>query len=216
MRRTLIVALALVLLVAVPAVEAQVIQYFFVPVQVVGNYRGPSYLKWRMNPTGLDVPWSCKDYGTVNNVMVCAVDADTTDLAWLSAQANVYTWPTALDENLPQQERSAVTAYLEAAFVPANWISPSDTRRESLRTITGMFLYMQRLTVLGGNPLDWGITLNTQYDNLTVEQQGWLEQAALDLGYAWDVAPNDTIRNILKEMGDAWGERIIYFGFTTL
>jgi hypothetical protein len=142
---------------------------------------------------------------------------EAADLTWLAAQADVYAWPTVLDENLPQAERSAVTAYLEAAFVPANWISPSDTRRTALRTVTGMFLFMQRLTALSGNsPLDWGITLNTQFRNLTTEQQTWLEEAAVSLGYAWDVVSNDTIRLILKAMADAWGDQPIYFGFTTL
>jgi hypothetical protein len=217
MKRWLFVlVLASALLVPVRG-EAQVIQYFFLPVDVVGNYRGPSYLKWRFNPDGLDVPWSCKDYGSVNNIMVCAVNAEAADLTWLAAQADVYAWPTVLDENLPQAERSAVTAYLEAAFVPANWISPSDTRRTALRTVTGMFLFMQRLTALSGNsPLDWGITLNTQFRNLTTEQQTWLEEAAVSLGYAWDVVSNDTIRLILKAMADAWGDQPIYFGFTTL
>jgi len=217
-RLAVIGALVLVLSAIVPvsAQEASVIQYFFVPVQVVGNYRGPSYLKWRFNPDGLDVPWSCKDYGSINSVMVCAVNAEPADLAFLSAQEGVYTWPTALDENLPQAERSAVTAYLEAQFVPANWISPSDTRRTALRTITGMYLFMQRLTTVGGNPLEWGITLNTQFRDLTVEQQMALEDAAITLGYVWDVAANDTIRNILKAMADQWGDAPIYFGFTTL
>jgi len=215
--RRLLLGALVVLALALPAtVEAQVIQYFMIPTQQIGNYRGPSYLKWRFNPEGLDVLWSCKDYGSIN-IMVCAVDADQADLDTLAAQPDVYAWPTALDENLPQAERSAVTDYLEAVFVPANWISPSDTRRSALRTITGMFLYMQRLTALSGeSPLDWGITLNTQYRNLTLEQQAWLEQAALDLGYTWDVADNDTIRNVLKAMADAWGEQDIMFGFTTL
>lgn len=217
MKRTKWLILTALLLLVPLTVEAQVIQYFMIPVQVVSYMRGPSYLKWRGNPTGLDVPWSCKDYGTVNNVMICAVDAETADLTWLSAQDGVYAWPTALDENLPQQERSAITAYLEAQFVPANWVSPSDTRRTALRTVTSMYIYMQRLTTIAGNPLDWGITLNTQFRNLTPAHQVALETAASSLGYTWEVVPNDTIRNILKTMADAWGDAEIHFGsFTTL
>jgi len=220
MKRAAWAVLALVLLWAgliwPVEVDALTVQYFFVPMLVVGNHRGPSYLRWRENPDGLAVQWSCKDYGSINSVMVCAVNAEQTDLDWLAAQDGVYAWPVNLDVNLPQAERDAVTAYLEAQFVPANWILPSDTRREALRTITGMYLYMQRLTALAGNPLDWGITLNTQYRNLTTEQQDALEEAAVSLGYAWDVAPTDTIRAILKAMADAWGEQPIYFGFTTL
>ena len=134
MKRVLTAIVLMLLTLVSVAVEAQMaIQYFMIPVQVEGRYRGPSYLKWRFNPEGLDVPWSCKDYGIVNNVMVCAVNAEQTDLDWLAAQDGVYAWPTALDENLPQAERSALTTYLEAQFVPANWISPSDTRRTALR-----------------------------------------------------------------------------------
>jgi len=214
-----VIALALV----IPArVEAQqVIEYFFIPVQVVeingAIYRGPSYLRWRMNPGGLDVPWSCKDYGSINNVMVCAVNAEQADLTWLAAQAGVYTWPVNLDVNLPQAERSAVTAYLEAQFIPATWILPSHTRRAALRRITGIFLYMQRLTaIINSDPTTWDVTLNTQFQNLTAEQQPAMVQAATSLGYTWDIAPTDLLRNILTDMADAWGVQPIYFGFTTL
>jgi len=209
-----LVALALVVPVRV---EAQVIQYMFIPVQVVGNARGPSYLAWRYNPGGLDVPWSCKDYGSINNIMICAVDADQTDLDWLAAQPGVLAVPTALDENLPQAERSAMTAYLEAQFVPATWILPSHTRREVLRRITGTYLYMQRLTaIINSDPTEWGVTLNTQFQNLTTEQQAAMEEAAVTLGYTWDVAGTDLLRAVLGEMANAWGARPIYFGFTTL
>ena len=223
MKRAVGVLLALLAVLAVPVEAQEMIQYFMIPVVVVGGYRrGPAHIRWTYpggvaNPGGVTVAFSCKDYGAINNAMVCAVNADAADLTWLSAQDGVYTWPTALDARLSQGERSALTSYLEAQFVPANWILPSDTRREALRTITGMYLYMQRLTTtIAGNPLEWGITLNTQYRNMTPAHQVALETAAISLGYTWNVAATDTIRNILKAMSDAWGDQPIHFGFTTL
>jgi hypothetical protein len=218
LRGFLIAIIVVSLLSSIPiAVEAAVIQFYFIPVLEVGNSRGPDYLFGSVNPTGLQVQWSCKDYGSLSSALICAVNAEQVDHDFLAAQAGVYQWPANLDENLPQAERSAVTSYLEAQFVPANWISPSDTRRTALRTVTGMYLFMQRLTALSGeSPLTWGITLNTQYRNLSSQQQTWLQDAATTLGYPWNVAANDTIRIILKEMADEWGVQPIHFGFVTL
>jgi hypothetical protein len=197
--------------------------FYLIPVMVVAggggrDYRGPSYLKWRMNPEGLAVQWSCKDYGSINNVMVCAVNAEQADHDTLAAQDGVFTFPADLETAPSPAELSALEAALEAAYIPADWLSPSMTWRENLRTVTGMFMFMQRVTtVAGDNPLDWGVTLNTAFRDLPAGKQEALLIAFDTLGYDSSVVKtNWTLRVVLKNAADQWGERPIYFGFVDL
>lgn len=218
--RFILVLVLLAILLPASIVEAQDmhIQYYLVPVQQIGLYRGPSYLKWRWNPGGLDVQKSCKDYGSINQ-MICAVNAEIVAHTWLAAQASVYQFPIDIEVNPSPAELSELETALEAVYIPADWLSPSETWRGALRTVTGMFLYMQRVTAItGDNPLtDWGVTLNTQFRNLDQDKQDALIQATNDLGYDSSVIrDNWTLRIILKNMADGWGDRPIYFGFTTL
>lgn len=196
--------------------------FYILPVMVVvvsgSTYRGPSYLAWRMNPTGLAVQWSCKDYGSID-MMVCAVNAEAAQHATLAAQSNVYQFPENLDAVMTQAERSALSAYLESHAVPGDWIAAQDTFRVALRTVTGMFLYMQRLTAMTGNvsPLDWGYTLNTQWKNISAAHQTAISEAATSLGYSVSfIGGNTQVRAILKNFADQWGSKSIYFGFVTL
>lgn len=218
------VLLVLVLLaMAMPfagVVEAQttVIQYYLLPVDVQQEmYRGPMYLMWRWNPDGLDVPWGCKDYGLID-IMICAVDADATDHAWLASQTDVYQFPVDLDANPSPAELSTLEAAMESAYIAADWLNPAETWRQALRTVTGMFLFMQRLTAITGNtPLDWGVTLNTQFRNLDQVYQDAITQAFNDLDYdASVIRTNWTLRILLKNAADQWGEKPIYFGISIL
>lgn len=224
----LLTLLALLVSACAPAVvqaqEATVIQYHLIPVDVYihpdsgATYRGPMYLKWRWNPSGLDVQWSCKDYGVID-IMMCAVNAEPVDQAYLDAQTDTYTFPEVIDSVNPSPaELSALETYLEASYIPANWLSPSEDWRTAMRTITGMFLFMQRLTTItGSSPLDWGVTLNTRFNQLDQAYQDALIEAYDTLGYDSSVVrDNWTLRVILKNTAEQWGTKPILFGFTTL
>lgn len=197
--------------------------YYLLPVMVIWigeqDYRGPAYLEWRMNPDGMVVTdWTCIDYGSINR-MVCAVDASPEQHAQLATHADVYQFPANVDTSMPQAEMTGLTTFLEGTYLPAQWLAGNLTYRQVLRTITGMYLFMQRLTTLSGNvsPLDWGISLNTQYRNLSTQQQAWIAEAFASLGYdASFIRSNTTVRQILKAASDQWGAKPILFGFATL
>ena len=198
------------------------IRFYLLPVQVVmvgdQKYRGPAYLKWRMNPTGLDVPWSLKDYGTIDLGSV-AVDGTAENHAYLAAQANVYQFPANLDVTMTSAQRSTLSAYLEARAVPGTWIAARDTFRTALRTVTAMFLFMQRLTHTAGgtSPLDWGVALNTQWRNLSAQQREWISSAFVSLEYSTaSIGNTSTMRAIIKDASEQFGSREILFGFVTL
>lgn len=197
------------------------ILFYLLPIEVIGNMRGPMYLRWQDGPNapGLVVThWSMRDYGSIN-MGVVAVDGDSTQHTTLAAQANVYQFPENLDAVMTSGQRGVLSAYLETHDVPGDWIANGDTFRVALRTVTGMFLYMQRLTGMTGNvsPLDWGYTLNTQWRNISAAHRTAIIDAAMSLGYAVDFIANNTqVRRILKVFADAWGTQPIYFRFVTL
>lgn len=197
------------------------IRFYILPVDVVtiaGQImRGPKYLEWFQNPSGLDVRWSAKDYGAID-MMMCAVDAELADHTYLAGQTDVYAFPDNLDTSPSPAELSALEDYLELAYIPAQWLSPSDTWREILRIITAMFLFMQRLTgITGSDPLVWGVSLNTQFRNIEQQYQDAIYEAFVTLGYDDSaIKSNWTMRVMLKNTADEWGERPIHFGFVTL
>ena len=194
------------------------ILFYIIPAVLneIGNSRGPKYLKWRQHD-GLDVQWSAKDYGSID-IMIVAVNAEQVAHDFLLAQTDVYQFPENIEVNVPLASVNTLQSYLEVNGIPGDWTSPSQTWRITLRTITSMFLYMQRLRgVSGQNPLEWGYTLNTQWRNVTAIHKAGIVDAATSLGYDTGFMKNNTlIRAIIKTFADAWGAQPIYFGFVTL
>jgi hypothetical protein len=198
------------------------IRYYVLPIErsTDGNGRGPKYFEWRRDPDppGLTSPWSMIDYGLIDQAVLVS-DITDPDRTSLVAQADVYEFPLDLDANMTQQQQSTLTTFLETKVIPAQWLSGTQTFRSVLRTITGVFLYIQRISgILGVDPMTIsGVTLNTQYRNLPADFSAALSQAASDLDYDFSgVRNNTTLRNILKSMADQWGARPIYMGMATL
>lgn len=270
MKRLFAVLFSLFLVIAPVLAQEAVVRFYIVPIEQVGIYRGPEYLPWRFDQSPVTelagVRWSMKDYGLVNQAVVAA-EVDATQHAFLEAQADVWAWAENLDTSLGAADRNALGDFLEAVAIPADWLSPQDTNRTALRTVTGMFLFMQRLTAITGqSPIDQGLALNTQFRNLprvteietttvlavsgdnneilsisradtvpvgtpvvddgsdinlTIDQgfswQDAIRQAADDLEYdrTW-LTDNMTLRQVLQNMADEWGDRPILFGFATL
>jgi hypothetical protein len=198
------------------AQEGGVVRFYFLPVDnSVENYRGPEYLKWRWNPTGLDVVWSCKDFGEIDNIMVCAADVTTIQHTFLSTQTDVFTFPVDLDTNPSPQQLSDMESYLENALIPANWLSPGDSWRDALRTVTGMGMWMQRYSgITGGVTLqEQGVGYNTQFRNLDAQIQSDIREAFTSLGMDDSfITGTMTVRNIAKNAADQWGETPVIFG----
>jgi len=118
---------------------------------------------------------------------------------------------------MTQQQQNALGSFLEGVAVPGNWLTGSQTFRSVLRTISGMFLFMQRVsTLFGGNPLTSGISLNTQWRNVPANLQAAIETAAAEWGYTGSIAANTTMRNLLKQFADLWGAKPIYMGLAEL
>lgn len=126
--------------------------------------------------------------------------------------------PRDLDEFATQAEINALVNYLDNAnaFVPMGWASTADTRRAILRGVCIMFQFSSSLSMVAGflpaNQL--GFTLNTQWGDLTPQQQGWFHDAAGRIGLpSQEVSDQTTVRQILRFIADSWGEREILLGY---
>lgn len=201
------------------------IRFYILPIERVGGGRGPAYFNFRGHIEAGHIQldnaagegWCMKDYGSID-MAVFALNAAEVKHTDLSSRLNVYSFPENLDPTMTQAQRSALNTYLEAHAIPGDWLKNGDTFRSTLRIITAMFLYLQRVLAILGYPTDplAGLTLNTRYGQLTTAYQQALSQAASELGYAWGVVANDQIRKIWKMMAYQWANAPIYFGFVTL
>lgn len=190
------------------------IRFYLLPIQrTADNHRGPMYLKWRFNETGIDCRWSLIDYGSID---MCVVATDITQAQHnsLILESNVYAFPENLDVTMSLSERQSLNNYLESHTIPGDWLSPGDTFRTALRTVTCMMRYVMRVLGILGYPTNpfSGLTLNTQYQNIPNPMHDAMQEAAVGQGYAWDVSPNDQIRKIFKYMSDQWATTSTYFG----
>lgn len=193
------------------------IRYYVLPIQQIGNARGPKYFKWRDNPTGIVCPWSMKDYGSINQAVVCA-DIAAQDHTSLAANADVLSVPVNIDQTLNTNAVTAAVTFLEAYNIPAGWVTTGLTYRTVLRTVTAFFLFMQRVTVILGRaielPPNW---LNLQEQNIPADIRNALAQTASEFEFDYSaVTGTTTMRQILKHMADAWGSTSILFGLATL
>lgn len=190
------------------------VRFYIIPIQrTADNHRGPMYFKWRFNEAGIDCIWSMIDYGSIDMAVICA-DISQVDHDYLVLQPNVYSFPLDLDIIMNVSDRNALNTFLEAHAIPGDWLSPSDTFRSALRTVTCMMRYMMRvLAIIGYPPNPYsGITLNTQYKNVPNPLHDAMQQASTEQNYAWNVSPNDQIRKIFKYMSDQWASTSTIFG----
>jgi hypothetical protein len=195
------------------------IHYYILPIEVGSGTRGPKYFSWRLDPDppGITCPWSMKDYGSINQAVICA-DISAADHTAISAHADVLSIPTNLDTTLTTSTRNAARTFCATYNIPGGWINTSMTYRAVLRTITAFFLYFQRVTGILGH----GITLPSGWLDLQFQQvssgiQTAMVQAATDMGFSTaNLQPTTTMRAILKYMADAWGSTPIMFGIATI
>lgn len=193
------------------------IRFYVLPISRIGSSRGPKYFKWRHNPTGIDCRWNIIDYGLIDQCIVCA-DVTPTQHTALAANADVLAIPANLNSKLTATAVNTAETYLEGIGMPAQWVSTTYTYREVLRIVAGCFLYMQRVTAILGRGITLtGGVLGLQMQNIAADIRLAMQQAADEQGFDYSaVTATTTVRQVLKAMADAWGDRPIHMGIATL
>lgn len=196
------------------------IRYYVLPIeQTVANQRGPKYFHWKFDPDppGIECSWSMKDYGSINQAVLCA-DISSTDHTSLSSHSDVLVVPINIDSALTVSARNIARNFLENYNIPAGWVNTGMTYRTVLRTITNFFMFFQRLNGILERDLDlpagW-LELEVQQIPAGIRQA--MMQYADENGIDYSVVtPTTTMRNIMKYMADSWGDTPILFGIAIL
>lgn len=194
------------------------IRYLLMPLAVVNSRRGPKYLKWRENPSGLDVPWSLFDFGLLAQCIV-ACDVTPAQFTALDANADAFGLPANIDNNVTAAALPTVQDALETIRIPADWVQAGVTSyRALIRVICGMAQFAQRH--------------HGMHDQYIIPDQINLDQTWGDLPDAWrtnlratadsfqydysQVAAGTKIRVILKSLASQWGNTPFLFGVSTV
>lgn len=189
------------------------IRFYILPIIVFNGMRGPKYFQFGPKggdkSPGINCWWSMKDYGLIDQCVICA-DISDADHTAVADNPDVMAIPVNLDNNLTAGAVTTATNYLESVNIPADWVSVLDTYRSVLRSVVGLFMFMQRVTAIRGVPIDWvSINLQTRWRDIPTNWQNAMIQAATELGFSTDGVTNTVrLRAILKAMADRWTEPI--------
>ncbi len=187
---------------------------YVLPIERAGNQRGPKYFPWRHDPDppGINCLWAMMDYGFIDYGLLLAFSILPADEAFLAAQADVYAWPSNLSVAI--NDRARIDIFFETISVPTDWLTPANTYLQFLRQMAGLFQFNQRYGTLSGGQsiLGGGVTLDTQWNSLTSQQQAWFNQTIASFGYTYTVSGNPKLRTLAKQAGDLWGAQPFYIG----
>jgi len=150
------------------------------------------------------VAWAAMDFGLEPTMLVCT-DLSSSQHNQLANQSDVTAIPADLDSQIGSGALSTVIIKLEAMNLLADWITATHTYRFVLQMVTGAIRVSQRVHGLlhtSGRLFHPGITLDTQYNGLTVAIQNALIVAADQFGIDHSALTNtSTMRAILKTFG---------------
>jgi hypothetical protein len=170
---------------------------YFADGTVTGNWAGTDYEDWYL----------------------LGADLSGAQDAILAGQADVTSLPLNLSATLTAGQVTATQTKLEAANLPAGWITTSYTWVQVVRIVCGIMHLVQRTrgkndnaSILGG-----GITLNSTVGDLAGPVRQRLQDAASEMGIdATDIALGTTLRVVLKNVGTQLQSRPLKFGDVTL
>lgn len=190
------------------------LKFYLIPIDIVGEYSGPKYFKWRFNPTGIDCHWGYMNYGYVPYGLLCATDITQTDHDALILNSDVYSFPDDLDTSIPASHND-IDIFFEDINLPTNWLTPATTYRELLRNVAGMCQFNQRyggISGVGASLFDTA-TLETRVNELSAQEQVWFYAAVESFGINPDlINPNSQLRLLIKQAADIWEEQPFYLG----
>ena len=188
------------------------VRWYLVAMAQVDNRRAPKYVKSRVNPTGLAVPWGAMDYGLMN---VAVMWADVTTAQHNALVANADCKFAATNANLNNAigatAATNVRTILEQLQIPGTWVAGTDTWRQILRGTCGLFQFAQRLHgKFNVKLVPDGYSLDTTFGELPAAGRQFLIDTADELGIdRTGATAGVTLRQIYRAFGDAWGTKPI-------
>jgi len=171
--------------------------------------RGPKYFNWKFG-SGLMNDWNIFDYGFVPYCLLATPDINQVDHDALAANADVYAFPENLDAPVSDP---TIDAFFEGIHIPTDWLTPSTSYRELLRSVSGMFQFNQAYGGASGvrASLFDAVSLGDRINALSTEQRGWFDQALVDLKLP-PVGGNPQIRQLVRQAASLWEGQTFYLG----
>lgn len=209
------VLLLLLTIQAIPAqAEGESMKIYLIPIEQVGNARGPEYFVWRFdaNPLSINCRWNMMDYGFINVGLIVAHDITPADHAALILNSDVYAFPDNLDQ--PINDKAVIDVFFEGINLPTDWTTPSTTYRELLRKTAGLMQFNQRYSGISGGQSIFGngITLESNYNDLSAQQKTWFNSTLVSFGWLGGVQGNPKLRALAKQASDLWGNAPFILG----
>lgn len=174
------------------------IRAYLVPVEAGG--RGPEYFAYRGKPVAPSVStqlFESHGYGAEPSILIIG-DVNDVDDAFLAAQPDVTkfadNWDDQLGANLAAMQNA-----LEALNIPGTLLIATNTYRQVLRGILGIFDIANCMQGKGYNIFAAGITLNTTMGQLPMAPRAALNDCMVF--YQYDVSAitlATTVRQVLR------------------
>lgn len=177
------------------------------PLDVLGNVRGPKYLQWvntvpppdRYNHPGLVVnKWTVMDFGAINWALVL-VDADVATLQALAAEPDVFQIPL----TLTNQQRNRAATFLENRGIPSEILPPvGATELQIVRRLAMVAQFYQAMHGESGEVQDGGRTLDQSPPQRIID--------ALQRRPRYASCRTTSIREMVADALTAWGDEPIH------
>lgn len=194
---------------------------YTVPMITSGSRRCIKYFATACGPASAELIGAIANsthYGASPWALVAA-DLTGAQHTFLSGQSDVRAAPVNLDNAIGAGALSTVVDYLEAADIPAGWVTAGTTWRALVRNLGGLFQFAQRYAAVasaagvGTTLIPPGANLNTEWQDIPQARQDAIIAAAASLGYSGDgITATTTARQILKTLADQWGAKPFQLG----
>lgn len=156
-------------------------------------------------------------FGNQGYFIVSADVSDALDKA-AQGQADVIRIPDNLNATIGTN-LAKVQSQLEAINIPADWITASMTYRTVVRTITQMFLFMNRFAGINGVTvplLTDLLPLDTPFSSLSKLNQDRLYKTGASFSLDTSTWSTSTLRQILKNIADQFAKVPVPIGCATI
>lgn len=180
------------------------------------NARRPKYFAdGTIHPSS----YSALDYG-FEPWMLVEANLGAADDATVVSEPDAFALPFDLTANLTAGQVSNVQTKLDAINVPSGWVNTSLTWAQVVKTVVGVFSFIQRFAAVyarntGTHPSLFGgaVTLDSTFASLPAEVRTAMLSAATSFSIdTSSLSGASTLRTILKTMADSFSNQTFSLG----
>ena len=193
------------------------------PTEEVGGSTKPKYFAGRLTPAVPELAGVVSTAIFYGRAPWCIVGADLSaaQVTFLQAQSDVRVIPANLDSTVTGGQVATVRAYLRAAAIPSLFVQGNSTWRAVLRVVGGLFLFAGRYAALTGGQtlLPQGADLDAAWSTVPQQRRDSVLATAASFTPPYDlssVTDSTPIEDVLKLLGDQWGNQPLILGQLTI